>query len=86
MQLRHEVSGFSEAGLDPARLEERRQRIMVLAFRRYPARYTSLSLEYIGTFSDNPRGDLAALHRSLVSRGFAAEAEQVRSALVNLER
>ena len=63
--------------LDETLLEQRRQRLKVLAYRRYPRRYADFSLEYIRQHSDQPRRDLTILSSYLRQRGLADRAAEI---------
>jgi SAM-dependent methyltransferase len=76
-RLRGQVQGFTETGLNETLLEQRRQRLKLLAYRRYPRRYADFSLEYIRQHSDQPRRDLTILSSYLRQRGLADRAAEI---------
>jgi len=68
-RLRGQIKGFDATGLDERILEQRRLRLKLFAYRRYPQRYTDFSLAYIMEPSDAPRRDLTILRKYVQQRG-----------------
>jgi spermidine synthase len=76
-RMRDRVEGFAATGLDERILEQRRLRLKLFAYRRYPQRYTDLSLAYIMEHSDAPRQDLTILRKYAQQRGLVQRLAEI---------